>query len=145
MLATIPGVLTAEELEQIRGALAEAPFEDGKLTARGGAESVKQNLQLKLGSDVAGRLGQQVVNALTRSEQFRGLVMPRAFAPPLFVKYGEGMAYGHHVDSPIMGVNPAIRTDVSISIALFRIAHSISAGSRAQIRRVSEEKMRRLL
>ena len=48
MLITIPDVLTVQEMSQARAALDAADWVDGKVTAGYQAQSVKDNLQLRL-------------------------------------------------------------------------------------------------
>lgn len=55
-MIVLADVLTSEELAYVQGELATAVFEEGKLTARGTAQSVKNNEQLQRSHETATRL-----------------------------------------------------------------------------------------
>lgn len=114
----IPGLLKKEELDHIDQLLAGAVFTDGRLTATGAAQQVKQNLQLAPDSNVAGQLQQIILNAVSTSPLLQAAVMPKMVLPPLFSRYEAGMQYGWHVDSPLTGQMPTIRSDVSMTVFL---------------------------
>jgi PKHD-type hydroxylase len=114
----IPQVLQAEELEMLTGILAETDFVDGKLTATMTAQTVKNNLQVDINNQYPLPILQNMVgNALMRSALFKDAAIPMRLYPFLFSKYEEGMSYGWHVDSPIMGT-PPLRTDIAMTIFL---------------------------
>jgi PKHD-type hydroxylase len=114
----IPGLLKPEELEQIDSLLANAQFVDGRLTASGAAQQVKNNLQLPKDSEIAQQVGDIVLNAISQSPLIQAAIMPKMVLPPLFSRYTEGMYYGWHVDSPLTGQFPTIRSDVSMTVFL---------------------------
>jgi PKHD-type hydroxylase len=114
----VPGLLKPEELAQLDALLDGAEFTDGKLTAAGAAQQVKNNLQLPRESGVAQQAGNIVLNALSQSPLVQAAIMPKAVLPPLFSRYGPGMQYGWHVDSPLTGQYPTIRADVSMTVFL---------------------------
>jgi PKHD-type hydroxylase len=114
----IPGLLKPEELEQIDLLLANAQFVDGRLTATGAAQQVKNNLQLPKDGEIAQQVGDMVLNAISQSPLIQAAIMPKMVLPPLFSRYTEGMYYGWHVDSPLAGQFPTIRSDVSMTVFL---------------------------
>ena len=60
-----------------------------------------------------------VMSSLGHNARFRSAVLPHKVADPIFARYRPGMAYGDHVDDPIMGSQgPRFRTDVSMTIFL---------------------------
>lgn len=118
MVICIAGVLSAEDLSQIRASLDRGRFVDGRETAGWHARLVKRNEQAKVGSEPARKAGEAVAAALTRHEVFRAAVLPRTVRPILFSRYHDGMAYGAHVDDAIMGTGAPARSDVSVTVFL---------------------------
>jgi len=115
----IPQLLTAEELSLIQQIAEQAQFQDGKLTAKDAASQVKQNLQIRAEDNIHGQQAANVImQAMSRNPQLQSAIMPKAMLPPLISKYQEGMNYGMHVDSPLMGTQFTIRTDVGMTLFL---------------------------
>jgi PKHD-type hydroxylase len=114
----VQGLLKPEELAVIDELLAQAEFTDGRLTATGAAQQVKNNLQLPPGSETAAQLQAIILNAISQSPLIQAAVMPKFVLPPLFSRYEAGMQYGWHVDSPLAGQGPTIRSDVSMTVFL---------------------------
>ncbi|WP_013323503.1 Fe2+-dependent dioxygenase [Gloeothece verrucosa] len=114
MIFTIPDLLTASELEEIRSILEGAEFADGKLTAGWHAQLVKDNQQLKSGQ-IQTQLTQKVKEALNRNALFQTAVRPRMIHSLLFSRYDVGMSYGTHTDNALMG-SGFWRSDVSFTI-----------------------------
>ncbi|NEV60846.1 Fe2+-dependent dioxygenase [Thiorhodococcus minor] len=119
MLLTIPDLLNAAQLEKIRQTLAEAPFVDGKATAGFAAARVKHNEELRPDAERMQRLIRILMASLGHNDTFRLGVLPHRVSDPIFARYTPGMAYGDHVDDPIMGAGgPRFRTDVSMTVFL---------------------------
>lgn len=118
MLLQIPGVLSAAELESLRGKLAKARFEDGVATAQSEARHVKHNLQLPLDSEAMRSCAPTVLNALRRSPLFFSAALPNRISGPLFNRYDTGMDYGDHQDTSIIQGASLIRTDVAATLFL---------------------------
>ena len=56
---------------------------------------------------------------LVRHPVYRGGALPLHVASPLYVRYRPGMAYGDHLDDPIMGTGAVMyRSDVAVSVFL---------------------------
>jgi PKHD-type hydroxylase len=118
LIVPIANVLSAEELEQVRGLLAEGSFIDGKQTAGWHARLVKNNDQLASG-DAAQRAGDTIHKALMRNEVFTAAVRPKRLRPMLFSRYSGGQNYGAHVDDALMGKGDGLtRSDVSLTVFL---------------------------
>lgn len=117
-MQVLRGVLSADELAALRDALADAPFEDGKLTASGLAARVKHNLQMRREDADASPFDQLIAAALARHPLLQAWALPKRITAPLFSRYDPGMAYGAHVDSPLMGQGQPIRSDLSITVFL---------------------------
>ncbi|HEX4287106.1 MAG TPA: Fe2+-dependent dioxygenase [Terracidiphilus sp.] len=121
MLITIPDVLKAEEVAQVRSILAAAEWVDGKVTAGYQAQGVKENLQLPEGHPAAVKVGEMVLAALARSPLFMSAALPLKVFPPMFNRYTGGGHFGTHVDTAIRAMastGQRIRTDVSATLFL---------------------------
>jgi PKHD-type hydroxylase len=119
MLLTIPELLNSAQLDKIRETLAESAFVDGRLSAGFAAARVKHNEEALADPAHLQRLIRILMASLGHHPTFRFGVLPRRVADPIFARYTAGMAYGDHVDDPIMGTNgPRFRSDVSMTIFL---------------------------
>jgi PKHD-type hydroxylase len=84
---------------------------------------VKRNEQLPPDGDVARKLGQRIIQALTKSPLFLSAAIPLQIFPPLFNRYAASSAhhFGIHVDNAVRGdplTGLRIRTDLSITLFL---------------------------
>lgn len=121
MLITIPNILNAEEVAQVRAKLNAASWVDGKVTAGYQAQRVKDNEQLAEASPLALELADVVLKGLARSPVFMSAALPLRVFPPMFNRYRGGGRFGTHVDTAIRSVVPSgqrIRTDVSATLFL---------------------------
>lgn len=118
MIVVIPDVLQPDELATLLGALAHGEFQDGRTTAGWNARDVKHNQQMVPGSAQGMDLQQILVKAVTRNLAFQIAARPKIMRPVLFNRYTEGMSYGPHMDDPIMGSQPMLRTDLSFTLFL---------------------------
>ena len=119
MLLTIPGLLNEAQLAKIHATLEGAPFADGRLTAGFAAARVKNNLELQPEPERRALLNRILMASLGHHETFRFACLPHRVADPIFARYTPGMAYGDHVDDPIMGAaGPRFRTDISMTLFL---------------------------
>ena len=121
MLITIPGVLTADQVAQMRQALDAADWVDGKVTAGHQAQSVKKNLQLPEEHPLSAKLGEVVLGGLARSPLFVSAALPLKVYPPMFNRYTGGGHFGTHVDTAIRQdprTGGRIRTDLSATLFL---------------------------
>lgn len=121
MLICIDHVLSQAEVAQVRAELDAADWLDGALTAGTLARSVKRNEQIADGSELALRLGQQILRRLAATPLFISAALPRTIHPPKFNRYRGGGSYGAHVDSALMalpGTPRKMRTDLSATLFL---------------------------
>ena len=121
MLITIPNVLSASEVAEMRAKLDAANWVDGKITAGYQAQKVKDNEQLPENSPLAVELGDTVLKGLARSPVFMSAALPLRVFPPMFNRYRGGGRFGTHVDTAIRQVQATaqrIRTDVSATLFL---------------------------
>lgn len=119
MLLEIPNVLDTARLANIRDMLQKVEFIDGKHSAGQAAQRVKNNEEMKQGTQQAEYLDHLLMGSLAENASFRSGALPYRVAQPVFARYTPGMQYGDHVDDPIMGSGPEkFRTDVSVTVFL---------------------------
>ena len=117
MLLTIPELLDAAQLAEIRRLLADAPFTDGRYSAGADARRVKHNEEVDPSDTRVRALNQLVLMPLHRHETFQAAALPRKLSGAFFARYLPGMQYGAHVDDPVMGPEGGrYRTDVSVTV-----------------------------
>jgi PKHD-type hydroxylase len=119
----IPNLLSEEQLATVRASLNSetAPWVDGRVTAGHQGAQVKNNLQLDEASPMARELANFILTQLERNALFISSVLPNRVYPPMFNRYGEGMAFGTHVDGTVRmipGTNHKLRTDLSATLFL---------------------------
>ncbi|MFZ6657578.1 Fe2+-dependent dioxygenase [Undibacterium sp. TJN19] len=121
MMLHIPGVLSREQVIEMRRRLDASDWIDGKQTVGEQGARVKRNRQLPEHSPLSQELGSIVLAALKRSPLFFAAVLPLRIVPPLFNSYAGGEHYGLHVDGSVRPVSDAtysLRTDVSSTLFL---------------------------
>jgi PKHD-type hydroxylase len=122
MMLAIPGVLDAAAVAALRDALlASDAWVDGRVTAGWQGAPVKRNQQIDEGSQVAADARAFVLEVLQAHPLFISAALPNRVYPPMFNRYGEGMAFGAHVDGgvrldPRTGLK--LRTDLSATLFL---------------------------
>ena len=123
MLVAIPNALDASQLRALRARLqaAEGAWVDGRVSAGWQGAPVKHNEQIDERSEVAAQCQAIVLGALERHPLFISAVLPNEVYPPMFNRYGPGMAFGAHVDGSVR-IHPhtgrKLRTDVSATLFL---------------------------
>ena len=118
MILTLQELITPDELALIRQKIATVAFTDGKATAGKHLHKVKNNQQIPGSHPVMKDIANVVMQALGRCDPFMSLAQPRRLATMLVSRYEPGMAYGLHVDAPIMGEPNHVRSDVSFTLFL---------------------------
>jgi PKHD-type hydroxylase len=118
LLLEIPKVLDVEQLAPIRQLLADGRFVDGRQSAGISARRVKYNRELDPEATEVTRLNAIVLGSLYRHPTFRSAALPYRLSGAYFARYGEGMAYGDHVDDPVMGDRERYRCDIAITVFL---------------------------
>lgn len=119
MILAIADILSAEDLAACRAALADAAWEDGRVTAGHLAATVKMNRQLPLDSPLARELGERVLGRLAQSPLFIAGALPLRILPPRFSRYEGGETYGNHIDNALFripGTDGYLRTDISCTL-----------------------------
>jgi PKHD-type hydroxylase len=115
MYYIIANVLTAHEIANARGVLAETGFADGRATAGWHARLVKNNLQAAGGDGALAGLRELIAGRIGGNPLFRLAARPKTLSPIILSRYEIGMEYGTHVDDAIMN---GMRTDVSFTLFL---------------------------
>ena len=122
MMLHIPGVLTPEQVAQIRARLDQSPeWIDGRESVGPQGARVKRNRQLGESTPLALELGQIVSAALMVNPLFFAAALPLRVLTPYFNAYSGGEHYGLHVDGAIRaqrGGLPPLRADVSTTVFL---------------------------
>jgi PKHD-type hydroxylase len=123
MLVVIPKVLDTQQLNAVRQLLNQAgpAWVDGRMTAGYQGAAVKFNQQIDERSEVAMQCQRIILAALERHPRFISAALPNTVYPPMFNRYGEGMAFGPHVDGSVR-LHPhtgrKLRTDISATLFL---------------------------
>jgi len=122
MMLAIPGVLDAAAVAALRAdLLASDAWVDGRVTAGWQGAPVKRNLQIDEGAAVAAKAQALVLEALQTHPLFIAAALPNRVYPPMFNRYGQGMAFGAHVDGGVR-LDPRtggkLRTDLSATLFL---------------------------
>ncbi len=110
----LDAVLSAEEIGSILTRLKGAAYQDGKMTAGWHARQVKSNQQIAPDDPIGRQIASDVEAALRRHPLFSLAVQPK-FMQLMLNRYGEGQAYGTHVDDAFMHGH---RTDISVTVFL---------------------------
>lgn len=115
MILQIAQVLDAGALTAIREQLScPEVWIDGRATAKGRARDAKMNEQAAP-VDATKSVLTLVERALFQNAVFLSAAQPAALARLMLNRYGEGMAYGAHVDAPFID---GVRTDLSFTLFL---------------------------
>lgn len=118
MITTLPDLITPDELAQIKRLVSGVGFTEGKATAGELLHKAKNNQQIPWDHPVMKQISGVVMQALGRCDAFMCAAQPRRLASMLVSRYQPGMAYGMHVDAPIMGEPNHVRSDVSFTLFL---------------------------
>jgi PKHD-type hydroxylase len=123
MLTCVSSVLSKDEVADFRRIMDASAWEDGRSTAGAQSALVKSNEQLPPDSEVARKLGNRILSALTSNPRFISAAVPLHIFPPLFNRYAaaDGHHFGIHVDNAVRGdrlTGLRIRTDLSVTLFL---------------------------
>jgi PKHD-type hydroxylase len=118
MLTIIEAVLNSKQLDVAHRIIGNGKFVDGRSSAGKAAVRVKHNEELSLDEQQFRDLNNLVMGSLVRHPVYRSAAMPLKVAAPYYARYTPGMAYGLHVDDPVMGQGEIYRSDVSATIFL---------------------------
>ncbi|WP_295803216.1 Fe2+-dependent dioxygenase [uncultured Microbulbifer sp.] len=120
MLLEIPEIFTPQQAAEMKAALLQAEWVDGRVTAGHQSAQAKQNRQLPENSPVARECGERILKALPQSGLFMSAALPQRVFPPLFNRYEGGEHFHNHVDNAIrrLPTGGQIRTDLSCTLFL---------------------------
>jgi PKHD-type hydroxylase len=121
MLIPIPDLLDTDGVKAVRKLIDAGKWVDGNVTSGHQSALAKNNLQLSEATSHARQAGQIILDALGRSPLFIAAALPLKIFPPLFNSYGQGHAFGTHVDNAVRiqaGTNFRVRADLSITVFL---------------------------
>ncbi|WP_288821353.1 PKHD-type hydroxylase YbiX [uncultured Leclercia sp.] len=120
MMYHIPGVLTTDEVAQLRAQLALAPWIDGRATVGNQGAQVKNNQQVDTQSELYQKLQSAVLQAVNQHSLFFAAALPRQISSPLFNRYQLQETYGFHVDGAVRSHPQSgwMRTDLSATLFL---------------------------
>lgn len=118
MLIQIKNVLGPQELSKVSDLLNKAKFVDGKLSAGKIAAQVKNNQEVSRDDPTLEQLNNVVMGNLLRHPTYQRAALPLHIASPFYACYQAGMAYGEHIDDPIMGEQQRYRSDLALTIFL---------------------------
>ncbi|MGY4534907.1 PKHD-type hydroxylase [Pseudomonas sp. TE3786] len=120
MLLHIPGVFNRDEVGQIRAALEQAQWADGKVTAGYQSAKAKHNLQLPEDHPLVREISTEMLTRLWQNPLFMSAALPHKVFPPLFNCYTGGGSFDFHIDNAIRQVkNSAERVRTDLSATLF--------------------------
>lgn len=82
------------------------------------AKRVKNNQEIASNQQQLNELNTIVMGNLVRHPVYKNAALPYRVAAPFYARYTPGMAYGDHVDDPVMGGQDRYRSDISITVFL---------------------------
>lgn len=95
--------------------LSEDIWTSGQATARGSAEGVKKNSQLRIDCESYQQIKQALIPGFQNIPQLFSYALPKKIVGFMVSRYREGDGYGSHIDSPFM---EGVRTDLSFTLFL---------------------------
>jgi len=118
MLLVVPQLLNAEEVRALRELAQHGRFTDGRSSSGSHLSEAKQNLQMLPSDEQMAALNKIVMGALSRCVAFHDFAIPRHTSGFRINRYDVGMAYGKHLDNPILGDMGSLRSDISMTAFL---------------------------
>ena len=101
-IITIENFLGKDDLETIQESIDAAAFIDGGVSAGGGNLEVKNNREMAADQPYV-EIVKLVERAIRTNPILNYTVFPRAITRAIINRYDEGMSYGLHIDSPVIG------------------------------------------
>lgn len=117
MLVEISQVLSPQDLDRFQDSLSDANWVSGADSAGDHARSVKSNEEMEQSDPRWAAINETVVSRLLNNPNFQSAVLPARVSAAFVARYTEGMAYGPHVDDPVMGaLDGRYRADVAVTV-----------------------------
>lgn len=118
MIFVLPNLLSADRVAWIRKQAETEPFVDGWQSAGTAVRQVKNNQELKFGTQTVAEINKVINEALQHNSDFQIIASPRRLSNFLISRYGSGMRYGDHSDNAILSSGGGMRSDMSMTIFL---------------------------
>ena len=118
MVAVLEQVLGEVDRQAILKELKGAPMLDGRSSAGQLGQGLKATYQVDTQSQAYESMLPRIMRSLDQHSEFKKQALAGRILPPLVSRYSEGCFYKRHVDNALMGPFPALRTDLSFTIAL---------------------------
>ncbi len=120
MYQHIPNLLDEASLKLVDEIIASGQFADGAATTGAPTKSVKNNLQLNFDEHPKREQFLQMITSTVNSNaRMRAATLPRRMTHPMLSKYQQGMAYGWHINNPVMSsMGALVRTDIACTLFL---------------------------
>jgi len=101
-IRVIDDFLDPTDLKTVTEKVEAARFIDGRISAGGGSAEVKHNQEMASEQHYV-EVVKIVDRAVRANLDLNHSVFPRSITRAIISRYSDGMAYGTHIDSPIMG------------------------------------------
>ncbi len=119
MMQQISGLLSPQEVRQVREQLARCRWVDGRATTGHQGSEVKANQQADSNSPECQALQRFLLDKINSHPQFFSATLPVNISAPLFNSYSGGGTYGFHVDGAVRREGDSwLRTDISATLFL---------------------------
>lgn len=119
MLIRVPQIIGHAQLDRVVALLSKANFTDGRLSAGMSARRVKNNEEVSADDPLIDELNNIIMGSLVRHPIYKRAALPERIAVPYYARYVAGMAYGDHIDDPVMGSGEQrYRSDISVTVFL---------------------------
>lgn len=115
----VENLFSEAEVGQLRAKLAAVSFVDGRVSADGKAQEVKQNKQAASEDEALRPLRQLVRTRLARNATVDSYARPVRWSLVTFSRYEAGDAYGEHVDAPFRQAETGAEMRSDLSFTLF--------------------------
>jgi|SaaInl6LU_22_DNA_1037377.scaffolds.fasta_scaffold31348_2 PKHD-type hydroxylase len=113
-------ILNKSEVSYINSLIEKLQFIDGKISATGQAQKVKNNSQANPVGDIFLELHQYIQKILHESSWIKNRFFPKQFSTTMINKYSAGESYGRHMDSSHIQTSKygILRRDFSYTLML---------------------------
>ena len=116
MIHHLRNVLQPDELAKLRAIAERSQFVDGRISNPN--HPLKRNQQIPQNDPAAVEPGAILRDSLFRHPELRVAAQARNMANPTISRYEPGMSYGWHMDEALFPSQPAMRSDVSVTVFL---------------------------
>lgn len=118
MLLHLAQWLDPAAVARLRELASAARFVEGRATAGTQLHDIKHNEQIAADDPALAEITALVLSALKQNASFRDATSPNRLHGLMLARYRPGMAYGLHVDAPLMGEQQVFRSDLSLTLFL---------------------------